>query len=54
MDKNPIFSKRFYLFIHDRHRERERERGRDKAEGEADSPLSRKPFVGFNPRILRL
>ena len=34
---------RFYLFIHERHRKRE-------AEGEEESPQSRVPDAGLNPK----
>ena len=41
-----IFLKRFYLFIHERHRERERQRHRQR---EKQAPC-REPDVGLDPR----
>ena len=43
-----LYFLRFYLF----ERESKHEQG-DGAEGEADSPLSKEPHSGLNPRILR-
>ena len=40
-----LFLKRFYLFIHERHRERERQRHRQR---ETQAPC-RKPNVGLDP-----
>ena len=44
----PFFFLRFYLFIHERQKEAETQ-----AEGEADSPLSREPDVGLDPKTLK-
>ena len=40
----PIFKKRFYLFIHERHRERQRHRQREK-----QAPR-KEPDAGLNPQ----
>jgi len=49
-----LFSLRFYLFerksTHAGARQHEQRKG--EAEGEADSPLSRQPDMGLNPRTL--
>ena len=42
------------LFIYLRERKRARKRTKGGAEGEADSPLSREPEVGLDPRTLGL
>ena len=44
--KEHNFFKRFYLFIHERHRERERQRDRQR---EKQAPY-REPDVGLDPR----
>ena len=38
--------------MRDRNKEREHDQGEAEGEGEADSPLSREPNVGLDPRIL--
>ena len=47
-----IFLKRFYLFIHEKHRERERERGRDRDTGRGRSRLhAGSPMWDWNPGL---
>jgi len=55
--QNLFFFLRFYLFIYltERERDSEHKQGEKQAEaeGEADSPQSRDPDLGLNPRTLR-
>ena len=58
VDKNMLYLKKYILFIYLRERKHEREKARAQGaaegEGEADSPLSREPNVGLDPRTPRL
>ena len=49
-----IFKKDFHLFLREKERSKERAGagGGAEAEGEAQSPLSREPDVGLDPRTL--
>ena len=48
--KSKIKKKILFIFLTEREREREQARGA--REGEADSPLSREPNAGLDPRTL--
>ena len=50
---NLYFKKDFYRFIRERERTSRKEKQREMERGETDSPLSREPDVGLNPRGLR-
>ena len=49
-----LFLKKEFIYLTERESEREQEqRGGVEGEGERDSPLSRKPNMGLDPRTLR-